>query len=285
MMHAENGMAIDVVAAQTVAAGTTDPIGHGLARKAVFEGEATNRVIRLAEAAGVPGLHRPPLRARRARSGARRARPRLARRSPRRARSTCSCRSTTSATGSRARSSSARRRSARRTTGTTCGPGSSKDDLQLVVDRPLPVRLPRPEGARARRLPQGPQRPARRRGPHRPAPRRRRAWAAGSRRSAGSRSSRPRRRSCSGCTRRRARSPSARMPTSSSTTRTASARSRPRPITWTSTTRATRAAQVQGGSDVVLSRGSVIVRDGEFTGPKGAGRFIKRAPADYARSG
>ena len=54
MMHAENGMAIDVVAEQTVAAGTTEPIGHGLARKAVFESEATNRVIRLAEAAGVP---------------------------------------------------------------------------------------------------------------------------------------------------------------------------------------------------------------------------------------
>jgi dihydropyrimidinase len=54
MMHAENGMAIDVVAEQTFQAGTTDPIGHGLARKAVFEGEATNRVIRLAEAAGVP---------------------------------------------------------------------------------------------------------------------------------------------------------------------------------------------------------------------------------------
>src|SRR4029077_205982 len=54
MMHAENGPAIDIVAAQAVEAGTTDPIGHGLARKAVFEGEATNRVIRLAEAAGVP---------------------------------------------------------------------------------------------------------------------------------------------------------------------------------------------------------------------------------------
>jgi dihydropyrimidinase len=54
MMHAENGMAIDVVAAQMVEAGTTDPIGHGLARKAIFEGEATNRVIRLAEAADVP---------------------------------------------------------------------------------------------------------------------------------------------------------------------------------------------------------------------------------------
>src|SRR6187551_1858366 len=54
MMHAENGMAIDVVAERTVDEGTIDPIGHGLARKAVFEGEATNRVIRLAEAAGVP---------------------------------------------------------------------------------------------------------------------------------------------------------------------------------------------------------------------------------------
>jgi dihydropyrimidinase len=41
---------------------------------------------------------------------------------------------------------------------------------------------------------------------------------------------------------------------------------------------------VQGSSAVVLSRGSVVVRDGEFTGRKGAGRFIKRAPADYARS-
>ena len=54
MMHAENGPAIDIVAADLVAAGTTDPIGHGLARYPIFEGEATNRVIRLAEAAGVP---------------------------------------------------------------------------------------------------------------------------------------------------------------------------------------------------------------------------------------
>ncbi len=54
MMHAENGIAIDVVAAQTFDSGMTDPIGHGLARKAVFESEATNRVIRLAEAAEAP---------------------------------------------------------------------------------------------------------------------------------------------------------------------------------------------------------------------------------------
>jgi dihydropyrimidinase len=41
--------------------------------------------------------------------------------------------------------------------------------------------------------------------------------------------------------------------------------------------------EVQGRSDIVLSRGSVIVRDGEFTGTKGAGRFVKRAAADHAR--
>jgi dihydropyrimidinase len=54
MMHAENGLAIDVIAADTVAAGTTDPIGHGLARYSILEGEATNRVIRLAQSAKVP---------------------------------------------------------------------------------------------------------------------------------------------------------------------------------------------------------------------------------------
>jgi dihydropyrimidinase len=41
--------------------------------------------------------------------------------------------------------------------------------------------------------------------------------------------------------------------------------------------------QVQGASDVVLSRGSVIVRDGQFTGRKGAGKFVTRSTADYAR--
>jgi dihydropyrimidinase len=54
MMHAENGMAIDVVAADLAGSGKTDPYYHGVARYEIFEGEATNRVIRLAEAAGVP---------------------------------------------------------------------------------------------------------------------------------------------------------------------------------------------------------------------------------------
>jgi dihydropyrimidinase len=52
MMHAENGIAIDVVAGQNAEAGRTDPYWHGVSRYPVFEGEATNRVIRLAEAAG-----------------------------------------------------------------------------------------------------------------------------------------------------------------------------------------------------------------------------------------
>jgi dihydropyrimidinase len=54
MMHAENGIAIDIVANQTAESGMTDPYYHGVARYSIFEGEATNRVIRLAEAAGVP---------------------------------------------------------------------------------------------------------------------------------------------------------------------------------------------------------------------------------------
>jgi dihydropyrimidinase len=40
---------------------------------------------------------------------------------------------------------------------------------------------------------------------------------------------------------------------------------------------------VKGRSDVVLSRGSVIVRDGAFTGKKGHGHFVKRSTADHVR--
>ena len=54
MMHAENGPVIDVVAGELFDEGKTDPYWHGVARYPVFEGEATNRVIRLAEAAHVP---------------------------------------------------------------------------------------------------------------------------------------------------------------------------------------------------------------------------------------
>jgi dihydropyrimidinase len=54
LMHAENGMAIDVVANQNALSGKTDPYWHGVSRSPVMEGEATNRCIRLAEVAGSP---------------------------------------------------------------------------------------------------------------------------------------------------------------------------------------------------------------------------------------
>jgi dihydropyrimidinase len=52
MMHAENGIAIDVLVAQHLARGETDPKYHGIARPSALEGEATNRAIVLADVAG-----------------------------------------------------------------------------------------------------------------------------------------------------------------------------------------------------------------------------------------
>jgi dihydropyrimidinase len=52
MMHAENGIAIDVLVAQAVARGETDPRFHSLTRPAELEGEATHRAIQLARVAG-----------------------------------------------------------------------------------------------------------------------------------------------------------------------------------------------------------------------------------------
>jgi dihydropyrimidinase len=54
MMHAENGIAIDILVEQSLARGATDPIYHGLTRPSILEGEATHRAIKLAELAGCP---------------------------------------------------------------------------------------------------------------------------------------------------------------------------------------------------------------------------------------
>jgi dihydropyrimidinase len=54
MMHAENGIAIDVLVEQALARGETDPRYHGEVRKALLEAEATHRAIRLAQVAGAP---------------------------------------------------------------------------------------------------------------------------------------------------------------------------------------------------------------------------------------
>jgi dihydropyrimidinase len=54
MMHAENGIAIDVLVQQALAKGHTDPIYHGLTRPWETEAEATNRAIMLARLTGAP---------------------------------------------------------------------------------------------------------------------------------------------------------------------------------------------------------------------------------------
>jgi dihydropyrimidinase len=54
MMHAENGPAIDVLAAQLAEAGKTTPYYHGIARAWQMEEEATHRAIMLSHLTGAP---------------------------------------------------------------------------------------------------------------------------------------------------------------------------------------------------------------------------------------
>jgi dihydropyrimidinase len=54
MMHAENGIAIDVLVAQALARGETDPRFHSLTRPVAMEEEATHRAIMLAKVAECP---------------------------------------------------------------------------------------------------------------------------------------------------------------------------------------------------------------------------------------
>ncbi len=54
MMHAENGIAIDVLVEQALAAGRGEAKMHGETRPSVLEGEATHRAIVLAGVAGCP---------------------------------------------------------------------------------------------------------------------------------------------------------------------------------------------------------------------------------------
>ncbi len=52
MMHAENGIAIDVLVAQHLARRETDPKYHSISRPSLLEGEATHRAIVLSKVAG-----------------------------------------------------------------------------------------------------------------------------------------------------------------------------------------------------------------------------------------
>ena len=54
MMHAENGIAIDVLRQQAIDRGATDPVYHSLTRPPILEAEAVHRAAVLAHVAGVP---------------------------------------------------------------------------------------------------------------------------------------------------------------------------------------------------------------------------------------
>ncbi|HVV09368.1 dihydropyrimidinase [Amycolatopsis sp.] len=54
MMHAENGIAIDELAARALAEGKGEPVQHGYTRPSALEGEATSRAITLARVTGSP---------------------------------------------------------------------------------------------------------------------------------------------------------------------------------------------------------------------------------------
>ena len=282
MMHAENGPAIDVVAAQLVAEGKTDPYYHGVARYPIFEGEATNRVIRLAEAAGVPvyivhlsatrGARGGPRRPRPGRPGLRRDLPAVPVPEPRRPRQ-------------RVRGVQVRLLAAAAAEGPALGAALGRPAQGRPaggLDRPLPVRLPRPEGARSRRLPEDPQRPAGRRGPGGPAARRRRRRRTDLARALGGRD----------------------LHGAGQAVRHVPAQGRHRGRLG----RGPRGLRPQPpahdlGRDAPHGRRLLVLRGppgpgrvrrgpeprvgggphGEFTGSKGYGRFVKRATADYAR--
>ena len=281
MMHAENGLAIDVIAADTFNAGTTDPIGHGLARYSILEGEATNRVIRLAQSAKVP-VYIVHLSATEALNEVRRARdeglPAFA--------ETCPQYLFLSLDDLGNGFEGAK---------FVCSPplrtkdhqpelwrGLVKDDLQVVSTdhcpfdfhgqkdlgkgdfRKVPNGLPGVEDrldllhdggvvggmiTKERWVEISSTAPAKLFGMYP----RKGAIAVGS--------------------------DADLVVYDPNRTHTISAKTHHMDVDYS----CYEGRSVQGGSDVVLSRGSVIVRNGEFTGRKGAGRFIKRSTADFAR--
>ncbi len=282
MMHAENGMAIDVVAEDEVTAGHTDPYYHGVARYPIFEGEATNRVIRLAEAAHVP-VYIVHLSARDALNEVRSARDRGAMAFA----ETCPQYLFLSLDDMGNGFEGAK---------FVCSPplrpkdhwdelwtGLVKDDLQVVSTdhcpfdfdgqkdlgkgdfRKVPNGLPGVEDrvdllhdggvvggriTRERWVEIISTAPAKLFGMHP----RKGAVAVGS--------------------------DADLVVYDPTATRTISAKTHHMNVDYS----CYEGRTVQGRSDVVLSRGSVIVRDGEFTGRKGYGKFLKRTTADYART-
>jgi dihydropyrimidinase len=177
MMHAENGIAIDVLRADALARGDTDPIHHLLTRPASLEAEAVHRVARLAEIAGcrLVIVHISSADALAEAVAARdRGLPVYAETCPQ----YLFLASRTSPTASRRRSTCAHHpcAGAPRGTRTSCGPRSRAD--ASTPSRPTTARSLGAEGGRPRGLHPHPERPRRRRAPPRPPPPGRRRGAA-----------------------------------------------------------------------------------------------------------
>ena len=213
LMHAENGIAIDVLIEQALARGETDPRYHGIVRHELLEAEATHRAIKLAQVANAP-IYIVHLSAEQALAEVAKARDEgynafaetcpqylflstddLARPDFEGAKYVCSTPLRPQGAPGRAVAGAAHRR-----------PLGG-------LHRPLPVLLQGAEGAGPRRLLQDPERAAGRRAPDGPAAPGR-ASTGTSRGGAGSSWPAPRRRGCSGSTRARARSRRAPTPTS-----------------------------------------------------------------------
>ena len=62
MMHAENGLAIDVLAAQAFERGETAPVNHGYVRRKELESEATHRGHPARQGGCSAAVHRAPVR-------------------------------------------------------------------------------------------------------------------------------------------------------------------------------------------------------------------------------
>ena len=281
MMHAENGIAIDVLVAQALASGHTEPGWHGRTRPAELEGEATSRAIRLAQVAGVP-LYIVHMSARQALEAVTEARDAglnvFAETCPQYlylsqddldkpgfegAKYVCS----PPVRPQRALGSPVARPAHQR--------------FEHRFHRPLPVLLQRTEGAWPQRLHEDSERAARGRAPHRPAaPRRggRRAFA------------RPVGRG--------------ELDHASADVRPLPAQGDDRPgsdadiVVYDPSLRHVLSAQthhmavdysafegmaVQGGVSVVMSRGEILVSDGQWHGQAGRGRFLPRGECQYLR--
>jgi hypothetical protein len=154
-MHAENGMAIDVVAADWWPRARQTPTIHGVARYPIFEGEATNQRHPPGRSRGRCRVYIVHLSARDALDEVRAARDRLLPCTRKRARSTYFLSLDDMADGFNGANFISLPRYDRPITRLSYGRVWSRNDLQVGFDRPLSFRLPRPEAARRWGLPEG----------------------------------------------------------------------------------------------------------------------------------